>query len=115
MRAKILVVVSLCVILDLLVVGGSVAGLIYYLLGNNEEQVKAEKTDVFSLTSDQIVDVYDGDTFKIDLPSQHPLFGDDLSIRHLGLILRKWKDELWHKASLIKQRTERKSCLEKLI
>ena len=94
MRAKRLVVVSLCVILALLVVGGSVAGLIYYLLGNNEEQVKAEKTDVFSLTSDQIVDVYDGDTFKIDLPSQHPLFGDDLSIRVLGIDTPEIGDEL---------------------
>jgi endonuclease YncB( thermonuclease family) len=29
--------------------------------------------------------VYDGDTFKIDLPSMHPLFGDDLSIRLFGV------------------------------
>jgi endonuclease YncB( thermonuclease family) len=109
MRAKRLVVVSLCVILALLVVGGSVAGLIYYLIGNNEEVAIAEKIDVFSLTSAQIVDVYDGDTFKIDLPSQHPLFGDDLSIRVLGIDTPEMKgtsDEIKALAYQAKNRTQ---------
>lgn len=109
MRAKRLVVVSLCVILALLVVGGSIAGLIYYLLGNNKEEAIAEKIDVFSLTSDQIVDVYDGDTFKIDLPSQHPLFGDDLSIRVLGIDTPEMKgtsDEIKALANQAKNRTQ---------
>ena len=109
MRAKRLVVVSLCVILALLVVGGSVAGLIYYLLGNNKEEAIAEEIDVFSLTSDQIVDVYDGDTFKIDLPSQHPLFGDDLSIRVLGIDTPEMKgtsDEIKALANQAKNRTQ---------
>ena len=89
--------------------GGSVAGLIYYLLGNNKEETIAEEIDVFSLTSDQIVDVYDGDTFKIDLPSQHPLFGDDLSIRVLGIDTPEMKgtsDEIKALANQAKNRTQ---------
>jgi endonuclease YncB( thermonuclease family) len=41
--------------------------------------------ELLILTPDQVVDVYDEDTFKIDLPSMHPLFGDDLSIRLFGV------------------------------
>jgi hypothetical protein len=37
------------------------------------------------LSPDQVVDVCDGDNFKIDLPSMHPLFGDDLFIRLFGV------------------------------
>ena len=40
---------------------------------------------VFTITSDQVVEVYDGDTFKINLPTQHPIFGDELSIRLAGV------------------------------
>ena len=43
------------------------------------------KEDIFTLSSHQIVEVYDGDTFKIDLPGMHALFGDNLSIRVLGI------------------------------
>ena len=67
----------------------SLAGLTYYLLGDDEEkQATAPVTSVenlFILTPDQVVDVYDGDTFKIDLPNMHPLFGDDISIRLFGV------------------------------
>jgi len=40
---------------------------------------------LFEITSEQVVEVYDGDTFKIDLPGLHPLFGDNLSIRVKGI------------------------------
>jgi len=66
----------------------SLAGLTYYLLGSDEGEATASVTsneNLFILTPDQVVDVYDGDTFKIDLPSMHPLFGDDLSIRLFGV------------------------------
>ena len=84
MRTKKLFIVSLGVIVALLVVGGSVAGLAYYLL-DDEGQTATNKENIFILSPKQIVEVYDGDTFKIDLPSQHPLFGDDLSIRVFGI------------------------------
>ena len=67
----------------------SLAGLTYYLLGEDEEKqatapVTSEET-LFILSPDQVVNVYDGDTFKIDLPNMHPLFGDDISIRLFGV------------------------------
>ena len=83
-RTKKLLFLSLGVIVALLVVGGSVAGLAYYLL-DDEGQTTTNKENIFILSPKQIVEVYDGDTFKIDLPSQHPLFGDDLSIRVFGI------------------------------
>ena len=67
----------------------SLAGLTYYLLGGDaEEEATASVTsdeNLFILSPDQVVDVYDGDTFKIDLPSMHPLFGDDISIPLFGV------------------------------
>ena len=59
-------------------------GVGYYLL-DDEGTPAVTKEDIFSLTPDQIVEVYDGDTFKVDLPGMHALFGDDLSIRVLGI------------------------------
>ena len=67
----------------------SLAGLAYYLLGaDNEKEATApvaSNENLFVLSPDQIVSVYDGDTFKIDLPSMHALFGDALSIRLFGV------------------------------
>ncbi|MBT3635393.1 MAG: DUF4339 domain-containing protein [Opitutae bacterium] len=40
---------------------------------------------LFDITPEQVVEVYDGDTFKIDLQGVHPLFGDKLSIRVKGI------------------------------
>ena len=85
MRTKKLLVVSLGVIVALLVIGGSVAGISYYLIGHDDEPSAITTKDIFTLSPDQIVEVYDGNTFKIDLPSQHPLFGDDISVRVLGI------------------------------
>jgi len=78
-----LVVVSLCVLLFLLLIGLSIVGLIKLLPSDDDQTIASN--DLFILTPDQVVDVYDGDTFKIDLPSMHPLFGDDLSIRLFGV------------------------------
>ena len=78
-----LVVVSLLVFLFLLLIGLSIVGLINLMPDDSDES--ASSNELFILTPDQIVDVYDGDTFKIDLPSMHPLFGDDLSIRLFGV------------------------------
>mgnify|MGYP001601581582 CR=1 FL=1 len=67
----------------------SLAGLAYHLLGaDNEKEATApvaSNENLFVLSPDQIVSVYDGDTFKIDLPSMHALFGDALSIRLFGV------------------------------
>jgi endonuclease YncB( thermonuclease family) len=55
---------------------------------DTEKQATASVTNdenLLILSSDQVVDVYDGETFKVDLPSMHPLFGDDRSIRLFGV------------------------------
>ena len=109
MRTKKFLVVSLRVILALLVVGGSVAGISYYLIGDDGEPSAVPAKDIFTLSPDQIVEVYDGDTFKIDLPSQHPLFGDDISVRVLGIDtpeLRGTSDEVKALAYKAKNRTQ---------
>lgn len=84
MRAKKLFIVSLCVIVFLALIGLSIVGVGYYLLDEGGPPA-VTKEDIFTLSSDQIVEVYDGDTFKIDLPGMHALFGDNLSIRVLGI------------------------------
>ena len=109
MRTKKLLVVSLGVIVALLVVGGSVAGISYYLIGDDDEPSAVTTKDIFTLSPDQIVEVYDGDTFKIDLPSQHPLFGDDISVRVLGIDTPELKgssDEVKALAYKAKNRTQ---------
>ena len=92
----------------------SLAGLTYYLLGGDEkEEATASVTNdenLFILSPDQVVDVYDGDTFKIDLPSMHPLFGDDLSIRLFGVDtpeMRGTTDEVKVLAKQAQQLTEK--------
>ena len=107
-RTKKLLFVSLGVIVALLVVGGSVAGLAYYLL-DDEGQTTTKKENIFIISPEQIVEVYDGDTFKIDLPSQHPLFGDDLAIRVFGIDtpeMRGTSDEVKALAYKAKNRTQ---------
>ena len=39
----------------------------------------------FVLQASDVVSVYDGDTFKVDLEGIHPIFGDDVSIRVNGI------------------------------
>ena len=92
----------------------SLAGLTYYLLGSDtEKQATASVTNdenLFILSPNQVVDVYDGDTFKIDLPSMHPLFGDDISIRLFGVDtpeMRGTTDEVKALAMQAQQVTEK--------
>ena len=85
MWTKKLLFVSLSVLVALLIIVGSIAGVSYYLIGDDSKLSAGAPKDIFTLSPDQIVEVYDGDTFKIDLPSQHPLFGDDISIRVFGI------------------------------
>ena len=102
-----LVVVSLLVFLFLLLIGLSIVGLINLMPYDDEP---ASSNELFILTPDQIVDVYDGDTFKIDLPSMHPLFGDDLSIRLFGVDtpeMRGTTDEVKALAMQAQQLTEK--------
>lgn len=81
---KKLLILSVCMIFFLALIGFSIVGVGYYL-SDDEGSLVVSKEDIFTLSPDQIVEVYDGDTFKIDLPSQHPLFGDDISIRVFGI------------------------------
>ena len=109
MRTKKLLVVSLGVIVALLVIGGSVAGISYYLIGDDDEPSAVPAKDIFTLSPEQIVEVYDGDTFKIDLPSQHPLFGDVISVRVAGIDTPELKgssDEVKALAYKAKNRTQ---------
>ena len=92
----------------------SLAGLTYYLLGGDEEEESTAPVtsdeNLFILSPNQVVDVYDGDTFKIDLPSMHPLFGDDLSIRLFGVDtpeMRGTTDEVKALAMQAQQVTEK--------
>jgi len=109
MRTKKFLVVSLGVIVALLIIGGAVAGVSYYLIGDNDESSAVTAKDIFTLSPEQIVVVYDGDTFKIDLPSQHPLFGDDISVRVAGIDTPELKgssDEIKALAYKAKNRTQ---------
>ena len=86
--AKNLLGIKLMVFGFFLVTIVSVVVLTYYLLSGDEDNISADVTsseNLFTLTPDQVVSVYDGDTFKIDLPDMHPLFGNDLSIRLFGV------------------------------
>ena len=92
----------------------SLGGLTYYLLGGDEEKLATEPVtsneNLFILSPEQVVDVYDGDTIKIDLPSMHPLFGDDLSIRLFGVDtpeMRGTTDEVKALAMQAQQVTEK--------
>ena len=92
----------------------SLAGLTYYLLGDDaKEEATAPVTsdeNLFILSPDQVVDVYDGDTFKIDLPNKPPLFGDDISIRLFGVDtpeMRGTTDEVKALAMQAQQVTEK--------
>ena len=112
--AKKLLRIKLLIVGFFLALVVSLAGLTYYLLGDDaEEEASASVTNdenLFILTPDQVVDIYDGDTFKIDLPSMHPLFGDDISIRLFGVDtpeMRGTTDEVKALAMQAQQVTEK--------
>ena len=112
--AKKLLGIKLLIVGFFLALVVSLAGLTYYLLGSDEEEEATASVtsdeNLFILSPDQVVDVYDGDTFKIDLPSMHPLFGDDLSIRLFGVDtpeMRGTTDEVKALAMQAQQVTEK--------
>ena len=81
-----LILVSLFMFLVLILIGYSLYSIINYMLDEEDDEITTLVTkDLFILSPDQIVDVYDGDTFKIDLPNMHPLFGKEISIRLFGV------------------------------
>ena len=107
--AKLLLVIGL-----VMVIIASISVTTYYLLsGDDENEVVAPATkseNIFILSPDQVVSVYDGDTFKIDLPNMHPLFGDALSIRLFGVDtpeMRGTSDEVKVLAVQAQQLTEK--------
>jgi endonuclease YncB( thermonuclease family) len=51
------------------------------------------QADRFILQPSDVVSVYDGDTFKVDLEGVHPLFGDDVSVRINGIDTPEIKGE----------------------
>ena len=105
-----LIVVSVCVLLFLMLIGLSIVGLINLMPGDEGEAPTKSNENLFILSPDQVVSVYDGDTFKIDLPSMHPLFGDDLSIRLFGVDtpeMRGTTDEVKALAMQAQQLTEK--------
>ena len=105
-----LAVVSLCVFLILTLIGYSLFAAIIYILDEEGGEPTASVTkDLFVLSADQIVDVYDGDTFKIDLPHLHPLFGKEIAIRLFGVDTPEMKgtsDEVKALAQEAQQLTE---------
>ncbi|MBT3666218.1 MAG: DUF4339 domain-containing protein, partial [Opitutae bacterium] len=112
--AKKLLGIKLLIVGFFLALVVSLAGLTYYLLDDDaEEEATAPVTsdeNLFILSPDQVVDVYDGDTFKIDLPNMHPLFGDDISIRLFGVDtpeMRGTTDEVKALAMQAQQVTEK--------
>ena len=84
-RTKKLVIVSLSVMAVLSVVILSIAWATDYLIEEKIDEAMLSSENLFTLSPDQIVEVYDGDTFKINLPQQVPIFGDELSIRLAGV------------------------------
>ena len=105
-----LVVVSLCVLLSLLLIGLSIVGLINLIPGDEGDATASSNENLFILSHDQVVNVYDGDTFKIDLPNIDPLFGDALSIRLFGVDtpeMRGTTDEVKELAMQAQQVTEK--------
>ena len=69
----------------------SVPGVLFFAFSGDPESVIASPSspgggeDIFTFTPEEIVSIYDGDTFKIDLAGVHPLFGDDVSVRLFGV------------------------------
>ena len=61
------------------------------LLDEQEKSAIAKRSPIsafpnlLDLEPEQVVEIYDGDTFKIDLEGVHPLFGDNLPIRVKGI------------------------------
>ena len=105
-RIKKLVIVCLSVAVALSVVILSVAWATDFLLEEKMEEGMLSNENLFILTPEQIVEVYDGDTFKINLPQQIPIFGDKLSIRLAGVDTPEMKGTSDEVKALAKQARE---------
>lgn len=105
-RFKKLVIFCLLVTVTLLVVTLSVAWATDYLLEKKMDEGMLSMENLFILTPDQIAEVYDGDTFKINLPEQIPIFGDKLSIRLAGVDTPEMKGTSDEVKALAKQARE---------
>ncbi len=105
-RFKKLIIVCLSVTVTLLVVILPVAWATDYLLEEKIDKGKLSNENLFILTPDQIAEVYDGDTFKINLPQQVPIFGDKLSIRLAGVDTPEMKGTSEEVKALAKQARE---------
>ncbi len=101
-----LVVVCLSMAVSLSVVILSVAWATDYLLEEKMDEGMLSMENLFILTPDQIAEVYDGDTFKINLPQQVPIFGDKLSIRLAGVDTPEIKGTSEEVKALAKQARE---------
>ena len=88
----------------------------YFFLNEEDQSVtlkETSRTNLLEINPGQVVDVYDGDTFKVDLEGVHPLFGDNLPIRVKGIDtpeIRGTSDEL--KALAIEARNLTESMLK---
>ena len=85
-RKKLYLIVGIVTVIAL-----SVSCILYFVFRTDTESTAASASqiattkNIFTLTPEEIVSIYDGDTFKIDLAGVHPLFGDDVSVRLFGV------------------------------
>ena len=84
-RKKLYVIAGILTVIAL-----AVSCVLYFTASSNAEigtsaSPVATIGDIFTFTPAEIVSIYDGDTFKIDLAGVHPLFGDDVSVRLFGV------------------------------
>ena len=85
-RKKLFLIVGIVTVIAL-----SVSCVLYFVFRTDTESGAASASqiatngNIFTLTPEEIVSIYDGDTFKIDLAGVHPLFGDDVSVRLFGV------------------------------
>ena len=73
---------------SLILVAALVTGAVFLFGGGETPEAPPKETthpETFVLQSSDVVSVYDGDTFKIDLQGVHPIFGDDVSVRVNGI------------------------------
>jgi endonuclease YncB( thermonuclease family) len=85
----------------------------YFFLKQSEVSVIEQSrtpSGLLEIKPEQVVEVYDGDTFKIDLPEVHPLFGKRLPIRLKGIDtpeMRGTSEEIKVLAEQARELTER--------
>ena len=85
-RKKLYLIVGIVTVIAL-----SVSCILYFVFRTDTESTAASASqiattkNIFTLTPEEIVSIYDGDTFKVDLAGVHPLFGDDVSVRLFGV------------------------------